>query len=275
MNSAAIRPAFSFQLQFLVIPVLLMIGASSAASGQILDETLSGSGSFQSNAGRPGFDNFGWFETGTVSGFSTNSFGEGVFGASVDGSSSGSSGLFRTIGDQSFSTVVEFSNPVLSSGGLSNVQINVADRINSNTPADLVAIFVNRNGSEYRAWFSSYVNEESNYHNIVSLGNSLDRVTLRLDYVEDLVNGGGIFNAYYDVDESGSFTHLGSIDGTVYSTEATSNRTAFIGNVGDFGHAGSVEIDRFTINAVPEPSTLALFPIAIMGFASRIRRRRS
>ncbi len=227
-----------------------------------LDETFSGSGTYAANNGMPGFEIPDWNIAGNGGAFATNGFGEDVF--HVESNGTGQNGLFRLLGTEAFSVTAEFSNPDL--GIFSAAGINVADS------PDVVGLSVLHSGSQFNASFAATVDGSFIGIANMGLGAAVDHFTLLLEYEPDQLNGGGLFNGYIDVNQSGSFTLVGTIDGTQYSSEASLTRTLFAGTSA-FENQASVDLDRITISgsAVPEPTSATILVGSLL--ASLMRRR--
>lgn len=251
----------------LLMMCMALVGGPSAYAWDLsLDETFSGTGSFTSSVGQPGFENPGWFSVGSPGAFINNGFGESVLHVSTV-TPSVQDGLFRIIGSEAFTAIAEFSNPAFSSNGFSAAGINVADS------PDVVGLSILENSnSTLRASFASTVGGVVGSGGSLSLGANVDRVTLKLEYEPDLVNGGGLFTGYVDVNESGTFSLVGIIDGSQYTTDAAISRTMFLGTYA-FENNASVEVDRLTIfGSIPEPASCPV--VACVLIASFMRRSR-
>lgn len=106
----------------------------------------------------------------------------------------------------------------------------------------------------------------------MNLGSNVDQFTIRALIQDDTINGGTMFDFWIDINESGNFQHVGTIDGTFYTSGYTSGRNIFLGTY-SFSGTTSVELDRLTISSIPEPATFALFGFAAIGLVSTRRRQ--
>ena len=224
-----------------------------------LVETFSGTGSFSASGGPIGFENPGWANLGAPGQFQSNSFGEQVYELSGNG---GLNSLNRLVGNTAFSSRLEISNPNFSGGG-AGARFGVVDGTNNS----LFAFLLTGNGETF-AGIAAEVDGSVSNQSLINLGSSVQRATFFLEFAPDLINGGGIFEAFVEVNEAGLLQSVGAVDGLVYTANAGSGRNLSL-NV--FGNS-TVEFDHLTFNSVPEPASVAV--LCLSGVALILSRRR-
>lgn len=247
-----------------MITGLLLFHSGSVDADIILTETFNGTGAEEASNDMPGFDNKDWIAVGDLGTFASNGFGEQVLSVS-NPQAVPRDGLFRIIGDQPFEIVAQFSNPQAEQ--LSSFGITIADFPNVVS----LNVFKQQNGI-FTSQFGVNENGNSYLGEHYSLGTSLERFTLKTTYSPDSIHGGGIFNFWIETEESGDFTYLGSIDGLIYSTDATFGRTLFLGTTGILSDS-SVEIDHLTVSSIPEPTACLL--MTFLAGVSCLKRNRT
>jgi hypothetical protein len=247
-----------------VIAVLFSANLSDARA-DVFAETFSGAGPYSSSSGVPGFENTGWATSGNFGSFITNNnFGEQVYSISAD-PGDGLSGVFRTLGTGEFEIIAEFSNLQLDQ--ISTFGVQIAD-----SPNVVGFNVIEQSSGEFTTSFAATVGGQNYFPGNISLGNNVEQLTFRILAQEDTVNGGSMFDFWIDVNESGVYQHVGSIDGTIYSIAPSEFRTVFLGGFpfsGDFYG----EIDNLSISSVPEPATFSMVAIGLIGIAIRRRRK--
>lgn len=253
------------RLSCMFVFTLLVLNNNQLSADVVVDETFSGSGGFTASGGATGFENPGWANIGNVGTFTTNGFGEQVYSVT---SPSGTqyAGVYRLFGPSTDPMLIEaeFSNPQFGTSGLIGLQV-------TDSP-DSVTFFIKNQGNEFSTSFGASVGGDLQFPPAIDLGNSLDHFTVRALIQDDIVNGGTLFDFWIDVNESGRFKHVGTIDGSFYTSGYTATRNVFAGAV-SFSGPTSVDIDRLTISTIPEPATFSLLAIGFI--ATAIRRKRS
>ena len=268
MNMLCLEPARLFNKTnrhiLLAIAACCFIGQNALAD-VLIDETFSGGGTFNASGGASGFENPGWFNQGNVGTFNTNGFGEQVYSVSSP-TNFQYDGVSRAFGPSSdpIEIVAEFSNAQISNVGLMGLQV-------TDSP-DYVTFFIKKSGANFATSFVGHANNQDYFHGDLNLGSNLDHFTVRALIQDDLVNGGTMFDFWIDVNESGNFQHVGSIDGTFYTSGYTSGRNVFAGSY-SFSGTASVDIDRLTISSIPEPATFSILALGLVGMAMRRKRR--
>jgi hypothetical protein len=244
-----------------ILPILgfvILIGFtfSDHSIGDVVsfDETFSGTGGT--------FDELGWLVTGQGH-FETNGSGDQVY---VLQSANGTDydNIHRTVGAGSFRSEYKLVNP-LGFLGFSSFGLLVQDVDGGPGGEDVVRLFLAEAPSQpgsLRAIFSSLtIGNTSITAGELILGNSVTELAFRLDYEMNLL-GTGIFSASVDVNNSGNFQSLGSIDQNIYGVQASLDR-ALIMELSPFGSIPRIELDRASLTSVPEPLGLPVFALGI------------
>ena len=252
------------RLSSLFVIMLFGLTTNQGYADVVVDETFSGSGGFAASGGATGFENPGWSNIGNVGTFTTNGFGEQVYSVT---SPSGTqyAGVYRFFGPSPDPMLIEaeFSNPQFGASGLIGLQV-------TDSP-DSVTFFIKNQGSGYSTSFGASVGGDLQFPPPLDLGSNLDHFTVRALIQDDIVNGGTLFDFWIDVNESGQFQHVGTIDGSFYTSGYTATRNVFAGAV-SFAGPTSVDIDRLTISTIPEPATYSLIAIGLVATAFRRKR---
>ncbi len=249
--------------------VFLAMAATQCYSDAIVGEHFSGTGPYSdSTSGLTGFDADGWSSVGNVGSFSTNGFGESVYGvSSASGGLPSQDGLVRVIGDTDFRAKFEFSNFNLSTN-TSSVSLNTFD-FTSNGKA---TVSIQRTSTGYRTTMFYDAGAGFEVAGSLTTQDVVSRATLYLDYSPDLINGGSLYSSYIEYNESGIKHLVGSVDGTLYGFTADANRTMYVAASTFNGGQAYAEFDLLAVS-VPEPSS-GLFLTGVLALQA-IRRRRT
>ena len=253
------------RLNSLCVLLVVFVMQNAANADVLVNETFSGGGVYSAAGGASGFENPDWFNSGNVGSFTTNGFGEQVYSVSSPANNQ-YDGIQRLIGPEPVEIIAEFSNPQITGLGLIGMQL-------TDTP-DNVTFFIKNNGGNLETSFTGTANGNNFFPGDMDLGSNVDQFTIRALVQDDTVNGGTMFDFWIDVNESGNFQHVGTIDGTFYTSGHTPGRNIFLGTYA-FTGTSSVEIDRLTISSIPEPATFSIFGVAAVGLALSRRRRSS
>ena len=208
------------------------------------------------------FDVSGWNFQGTSGTFLTNGFGEEVF--ELTNTTAPQDVIFRLVGDGDFEWVTEISNPRVSSG---RVQLRVVD----DGGQDFLALSVDSGGGGTLDAELLHVLDGTTQPvtGTVNLGSNVDMVTLRVLHQGATAGLGGTYTAEVDVNESGVFQTIGSINEPTFA--ATNSRNI---NLAVFNGAGA-QFDFTSIQTpIPEPTTSALIPIGAVTCLVYCRRMR-
>lgn len=231
----------SFRLFTLCLLAAITTTANRAEAVNVFTETFDGQ-----------FDNT-WTTIGDGGTFTTNGFSENVLAVSSSSAGADQDGISRVLGDGPFQALVEISNPSLGSTLASAVM-----RITDNGGDDTVYIGLqgaSGGGIDLSFGYGIGAPILPTVVGFVPLGGVTNMLTLKLIHEPDTINGGGIFSAFYDIDESGTFLSLGSIDGTDYTTDGAASRKLLL-TTQVFGSTADMELDYAQV--VPEPASIWL-----------------